>query len=97
MTPSGESIRDARQAILRAVDPTQEVKLMTDYERTTTRESSTANPAVQTTYPDPTAPARGTSVRTTEREYQPAGGCVRATDASNASPCSTASTRGAIV
>ncbi len=46
---------------------------MTDYERTTTRETSTANPAVQTTYTDPVAPARGTSVRTTEREYQPAG------------------------
>jgi hypothetical protein len=46
---------------------------MTDYERTTTTESSTVDPATRTVYTDPAAPAHGTAVRTTEREYQPAG------------------------
>lgn len=42
---------------------------MTDYERTTTRESTTVDPAV-----DPAAtPAHGSAVRTTERAYVPAG------------------------
>ncbi|MEJ7695830.1 MAG: YggT family protein [Candidatus Limnocylindrales bacterium] len=46
---------------------------MTDYERTTTRETTT-DPTVQTTYQEPvvaTGPAA--SVRTTERAYRPAG------------------------
>lgn len=48
---------------------------MTDYERTTTTESGTVDPAPPTTYTDPAAapPARGTAVRTTERAYEPAG------------------------
>jgi uncharacterized protein YggT (Ycf19 family) len=41
---------------------------MTDYERTTTRESTTVDPTVPT-YTDPAAPAQAASVRTTEREY----------------------------
>ena len=45
---------------------------MTDYERTTTRESTTVDPAAPTT--DPAAPAaQAASVRTTERAYVPAG------------------------
>jgi len=45
---------------------------MTDYERTTTRESTTVDPAAPTT--DPAAPAaQAASVRTTERAYMPAG------------------------
>lgn len=47
---------------------------MTDYERVTTRETSTADPTVRTTYTDPpVAPARETNIRTTERAYEPAG------------------------
>ena len=38
---------------------------MTDYERTTTRESTTVDPTVSTTTP----PAQAASVRTTERAY----------------------------
>ena len=38
---------------------------MTDYERTTTRESTTVDPTVSTTTP----PAQASSVRTTERAY----------------------------
>lgn len=48
---------------------------MTDYERTTTRESTTVDPAAPG-YVDPaTVPptAQGASVRTTERAYVPAG------------------------
>jgi uncharacterized protein YggT (Ycf19 family) len=42
---------------------------MTDYERTTTRETTTADPAAPT-YADPAAPAtQAASVRTTERAY----------------------------
>jgi uncharacterized protein YggT (Ycf19 family) len=37
---------------------------MTDYERTTTRETTAVDPAM---------PVEGTAVRTTERAYQPAG------------------------
>jgi len=51
---------------------------MTDYERTTTRESTTVDPAVPAaapTYTDPAAApaAQAASVRTTERAYVPAG------------------------
>jgi len=55
---------------------------MTDYERTTTRETTavdpvpTAAPATTPTYADPPltqAPVQATAVRTTEREYVPAG------------------------
>jgi uncharacterized protein YggT (Ycf19 family) len=48
---------------------------MTDYERTTTTESTTVDPAAPTAYTDPAAapPVRGTAVRTTERAYEPAG------------------------
>ena len=50
---------------------------MTDYERTTTRESTTVDPAVPPVYTDPAAPApvpaQAASVRTTERAYVPAG------------------------
>ena len=48
---------------------------MTDYERTTTRESTTVDPAAPV-YADPAAvppPAQAASVRTTERAYVPAG------------------------
>lgn len=47
---------------------------MTDYERTTTTESATVDPAAPG-YRDPAVvpPASGTAVRTTERAYQPAG------------------------
>ncbi len=41
---------------------------MTDYERTTTRESTTVDPAAPT-YTEPGAPAAASSVRTTERAY----------------------------
>ena len=41
---------------------------MTDYERTTTSETTTVDPAVPT-YTDPAAPAQAASVRTTERAY----------------------------
>ncbi|MBA2701516.1 MAG: YggT family protein [Chloroflexi bacterium] len=44
---------------------------MTDYERTTTRESTTVDPAVPAGYP--AEPAAAASVRTTERAYTPAG------------------------
>jgi uncharacterized protein YggT (Ycf19 family) len=45
---------------------------MTDYERTTTRESTTVDPTVVTT--DPAAPpAQAASVRTTEQAYVAAG------------------------
>ena len=48
---------------------------MTDYERTTTTESTTVDPAAPATYTDPAPapPVRGTAVRTTERAYEPAG------------------------
>ena len=47
---------------------------MTDYERVTTRETSVTDPTVRTTSTDPAvAPARETSVRTTDRAYAPAG------------------------
>jgi uncharacterized protein YggT (Ycf19 family) len=47
---------------------------MTDYERTTTRESTTVDPAVPPTNTDPAAPpAQAASVRTTERAYVAAG------------------------
>lgn len=56
---------------------------MTDYERTTTRETTVADPpapaappvpAAPATYTDPAAPpVRNTAVRTTERAYEPAG------------------------
>ena len=43
---------------------------MTDYERTTTRETTTVDPTVPPTYTDPAAPpAQSASVRTTERAY----------------------------
>ncbi len=43
---------------------------MTDYERTTTRESTTVDPAAPPAYVDPAAPpAQASSVRTTERAY----------------------------
>ncbi len=48
---------------------------MTDYERTTTRESTTVDPAAPT-YVDPAAappPVQAASVRSTERAYVPAG------------------------
>jgi uncharacterized protein YggT (Ycf19 family) len=45
---------------------------MTDYERTTTRESTTVDPAVPPTDPA-VPPAQAASVRTTERAYVPAG------------------------
>lgn len=41
---------------------------MTDYERTTTRESTTVDPAAPA-YTEPGAPAAASSVRTTERAY----------------------------
>jgi uncharacterized protein YggT (Ycf19 family) len=48
---------------------------MTDYERTTTRESTTVDPAAPPpASTDPAAPAaQAASVRTTERAYVPAG------------------------
>jgi uncharacterized protein YggT (Ycf19 family) len=46
---------------------------MTDYERTTTRETNVVDPANARTYDDPAAPVEGSTVRTTERAYQPAG------------------------
>ena len=50
---------------------------MTDYERTTTRESTTVDPAAPAATPtntDPVAPpVQAASVRTTERAYVPAG------------------------
>jgi uncharacterized protein YggT (Ycf19 family) len=47
---------------------------MTDYERTTTRESTTVDPAVPPAHTDPAAPpAQAASVRTTERAYVTAG------------------------
>jgi uncharacterized protein YggT (Ycf19 family) len=50
---------------------------MTDYERTTTRESTTVDPAAPAAPPastDPAAPpVQAASVRTTERAYVPAG------------------------
>jgi uncharacterized protein YggT (Ycf19 family) len=46
---------------------------MTDYERTTTRETTVVDPAAPTAYADPAPPVQGTAVRTTERAYQPAG------------------------
>jgi uncharacterized protein YggT (Ycf19 family) len=43
---------------------------MTDYERTTTRETTTVDPTVPPTYTDPAAPpVQAASVRTTERAY----------------------------
>ena len=43
---------------------------MTDYERTTVRESTTVDPAAPPAYVDPAAPpAQASSVRTTERAY----------------------------
>jgi uncharacterized protein YggT (Ycf19 family) len=52
---------------------------MTDYERTTTRETTVVDPATPTTYADPAAPVQGTAVRTTERAYEPAGPSTSAT------------------
>ena len=53
---------------------------MTDYERTTVRESTTVDPAAPPVYVDPAAPAtQAASVRTTERAYVPAGPSGRAT------------------
>lgn len=49
---------------------------MTDYERTTTRESTTSEPTVRTTTtgePVVDDHAHGSTVRTTERAYAPAG------------------------
>jgi uncharacterized protein YggT (Ycf19 family) len=48
---------------------------MTDYERTTTTESATVDPAAPTGTTDPAGvpPRRGTAIRTTERAYEPAG------------------------
>jgi uncharacterized protein YggT (Ycf19 family) len=47
---------------------------MTDYERTTTRESTTVDPAAPPASTDPAAPpVQAASVRTTERAYVPAG------------------------
>ena len=47
---------------------------MTDYERTTVRESTTVDPAAPPAYVDPAVPAtQAASVRTTERAYVPAG------------------------
>lgn len=45
---------------------------MTDYERTTTRESTTGDPTVVTNDPA-VPPAQAAAVRTTERAYVPAG------------------------
>ena len=42
---------------------------MTDYERTTVRESTTVDPAVPATAVDPAAARAASSVRTTERAY----------------------------
>lgn len=47
---------------------------MTDYERTTTRETTAVDPATPTAHTDPAgAPVQGTAVRTTERAYKTAG------------------------
>ncbi len=48
---------------------------MTDYERTTTRETTAVNPSPPPGDTDPATapPAQNTAVRTTERAYQPAG------------------------
>ena len=50
---------------------------MTDYERTTTRETTTSDPTVRTTHPGGPAvvvdPPAASTVRTTERAYAPAG------------------------
>lgn len=46
---------------------------MTDYERTTTRETTAVDPVGPTTHADPAQPVQGTAVRTTERAYRPAG------------------------
>ena len=48
---------------------------MTDYERTTTRETTTVDPAATPAYTDPAAAAAGPgrAVRTTERAYVAAG------------------------
>jgi uncharacterized protein YggT (Ycf19 family) len=47
---------------------------MTDYERTTTRQTTTVDPTVTPASPDPAAPpAQAASVRTTERAYVAAG------------------------
>jgi uncharacterized protein YggT (Ycf19 family) len=47
---------------------------MTDYERTTTRESTTVDPVpADPTAPGPAPAATAASVRTTERAYVPAG------------------------
>ena len=46
---------------------------MTDYERTTVRESSTVDPAAPPASTTATPPAQAASVRTTERAYVPAG------------------------
>ncbi|MEO5884348.1 MAG: YggT family protein [Candidatus Limnocylindrales bacterium] len=48
---------------------------MTDYERTTTRETTTADPAPPAYPAEPLAPppVQATAVRTTERAYAPAG------------------------
>jgi uncharacterized protein YggT (Ycf19 family) len=47
---------------------------MTDYERTTVRETTVVDPAVApVTDPAVTPPAAATAVRTTERAYEPAG------------------------
>lgn len=50
---------------------------MTDYERTTTRETTTSDPTVRTTYPPepviPATPVEESRIRTTERAYAPAG------------------------
>lgn len=49
---------------------------MTDYERTTTRETTTTEPTVRAATPTGPVPddhAHGSSVRTTERAYVPAG------------------------
>ena len=48
---------------------------MTDYERTTTRETTTVDPAATPAYTDPAAapPAQAASVRTTERAHVAAG------------------------
>lgn len=45
---------------------------MTDYERTTTRETTAVDPAAPAT-PAPGAPATASAVRTTERAYKSAG------------------------
>jgi len=45
---------------------------MTDYERTTTRESTTVDPAAPV-YTEPGVPAAASSVRTTERAYAAPG------------------------